>query len=441
MQNYKLSENEIIEFLNTKTETKNKDFKEDLNWDSCNKSEKIEIIKDILAMSNTQDGGIILFGVRDSDYEFIGIPDESFDSFDQTKVNDLLNEYTEPKFTCQVHKHIFQEPKYFEKKIVIIIVPEFKVIPIICKKNFTNSSQKLILRCGAIYIRTEKASSESIPSSSEMKDLIQRATIKNGDELLKNIELLIKGQVLKGSDKESLSNYQTEINGSLDFLKKNIGDKIKGFGYWQFISHPSIYNSERLKEPKDIDELIRKSEVYILGWNLPNTDEDNASNFLSGRQSYTVWNEYIEGYRAYLSGLFLWQRTFVEDNEKFNIKGRRVVDFIRTIRYVTEILLFLKRYYSEIIKDGELILNIYLENISGRQIHTPGPALGIKGNMYIARENNLPIERVISFLDLKIHWQEIANEIIRKIFIVFNADDITKETIAMWQEKLLKGNS
>ena len=179
MQNYKLSEDEIIEFLNTKTETKNKDFKEDLNWNSCDKTEKIEIIKDILAMSNIQDGGMILFGIRDVDYEFIGLSDESFDSFDQTKVNDLLNEYTEPKFTCQVHKHVFQDPKYSGKKTIIIIVPEFKVIPIICKKDFTNSSQKLILKYGAIYIRTEKASSESIPSSSEMKDLIQRATIKN----------------------------------------------------------------------------------------------------------------------------------------------------------------------------------------------------------------------------------------------------------------------
>lgn len=437
MQNYKLSEDEIIEFLNTKTETKNKDFKEDLNWNSCYKSEKIEIIKDILAMSNTQDGGIIIFGVKDSDCEFIGLLDENFDSFDQTKVNDLLNEYTEPKFTCQVHKHIFQDPKYFGKKTVIIIVPEFKVIPIICKKEFTNSSQKLILKCGAIYIRTEKASSESISSSSEMKDLIQRATIKNGDELLKNIELLIKGQSLKGSDKESLSNYKTEITEGLDFLKKNIGDVMKKFGYWQFISYPSIYNPERLKEPKDIDKLIRKSEVDLLGWNLPHTDKDNASNFLSGRQSYTIWKEFIEGYRAYSSGLLLWQRVLIEDTKSYNIGGKPVIDFIRTIRYVTEILNFLFRYYMNFIKEGEIIIEIFLKNIMGRQIFTVNPILDIRENYYISKENDFHFKEIITFLDLKIHWQEIANKIIRKIFLIFNAEDISIKIITDWQNKIL----
>ena len=218
----------------------------------------------------------------------------------------------------------------------------------------------------------------------------------------------------------------------------NIRNEVKDFGYWQFISYPSVYNPERLKEPKDIDELIKKSEVNLLGWNLPHTDlSGNASNFMSGRQSYTIWKEFIEGYRAYLSGLLLWQRVFIEDTKSYNVGGKLVIDFIRTIRYVTEILNFLCRYYINFIKEGEIIIEIFLKNIMGRQIFTVNPILDIRKNFYISKESDFHFKKIITFLDLKIHWQEIAKEIIRKIFLIFNAEDISIKVITDWQKKIL----
>ncbi|MCL4378361.1 MAG: ATP-binding protein [Actinobacteria bacterium] len=436
--NNNLSEEEIIDFLNLKTETKNIDFKEDLDWNFSSKTEKIKIIKDILAMGNTQDGGVIIFGVRDSDYEFIGLGEQSFDSFDQTKVNDLLYEYSDPKFTCQVYKIIFQKLIYTGKRSIVIIVPEFNQIPIICKKDF-DCLQNKILKRGEVYIRTEKANSESVSSSYEMHDLIQRAMLKSGDKLLKNIELLIKGQSPIILEEEALKKIEDEISEGLEFLKDRIGKEINNYGYWQFISYPSAYTAERFEVPKQIDDLIKKSEVNLLGWNLPHTDHNgNASNFIKGRQSFTTWEEFIEGYRAYFSGLFIWQRAFVEDTKLININDKPVLEFIRTIRYVTEILFFLKRFYAEISEESDLALEITLKNLLGRQIYTTNPTLDIWQDYYISKEKNILIKKKISFIDLKINWLEIANEIIRKIFMVFNADDITENTIKTWQEKILK---
>ena len=195
-----------------------------------------------------------------------------------------------------------------------------------------------------------------------------------------------------------------------------------------------------MKEPKDIDKLIRKSEVDLLGWNLPHTDKDNASNFLSGRQSYTIWKEFIEGYRAYLSGLVLWQRVFIEDTKLYNVGGKHVIDFIRTIRYVTEILNFLYRYYMNFIKNDEIIIEIFLKNIMGRQIFAVNPILDIRENYYISKENDFHYKKIVTFLDLKIHWQEIAKEIIKKIFLIFNAEDISIKIITDWQKKILTRN-
>jgi predicted HTH transcriptional regulator len=137
---------EIEHFLQLKSEGKNLDYKQGLNWATCSNDEKAEIVKDILAMSNTQDGGRIIFGVRDNDFEPLGMSDEESASFDQTKINDFLHKYTDPKFTCHVYKRVVDG-----KKFVIIDVPEFTETPIVCKQD-ANSSKggKLILRRGQL---------------------------------------------------------------------------------------------------------------------------------------------------------------------------------------------------------------------------------------------------------------------------------------------------
>lgn len=432
MSKYILSEENIIQIVDKKTETKNIDFKEDLNWDRSSKVDKIGVIKDILAMSNAQDGGMILFGIRDNDFEFIGLPKDSYLSFDQTKVNDLLQEYADPKLSCQVYKKNIKG-----KNLVIITVPEFTEIPIICKKDF-HFGNKQILQTGQIYIRTKKASSEIIPTSHEMRDLVNRATIKRGDELLNSIKVLIKGKPIEKISKKSFEIYNKEIKEGCHFLKKNIGSELNNYGYWEVISYPDTYNPERIKELKNIDDLIKNCEVNLLGWNFPHTDRGkNASNFLNGRQSYTIWKEFVEGYRAYKSGLFLWQRAFVEDTKGYNINNKLVLDFIRTIRYITEFFIFFKRYYLEILKDDNLHVKISLNNICDRQIATLEPVLDIRENYYIAKEENLLIEEDVKYIDLKISYKEIVAKIIKKIFIVFNADDIPDSVISEWQDKII----
>src|SRR5712691_4383756 len=99
-----LTEAEIKELLAQKTETKNLDCKESLNWGITSNDEKCELVKDILAFMNTQDGGCILIGIRDDTLDLVGLEDDVFSSFDTTKVNDFLQNYTDPPASCQVQK-------------------------------------------------------------------------------------------------------------------------------------------------------------------------------------------------------------------------------------------------------------------------------------------------------------------------------------------------
>jgi len=178
---------ELVELLSTRTETRNLDYKESLNWSTSAIDEKAGIIKDVLAMANTAGGGHIVLGVRDSDLIPVGVASDVFESFDQTKTNDFLHRYTDPRFSCQIYKLVADNLRH-----VVIRVEEFPEIPIICKADLNSSrDRKLLLRRGCIYIRTDKATSEAVSSSEEMRELWGRALTKRETSLISTIQSLV----------------------------------------------------------------------------------------------------------------------------------------------------------------------------------------------------------------------------------------------------------
>lgn len=174
-----LTEKDLRELLGRKAEGKNLDYKQSMNWGTATAEQKVAIVKDVLAMANTQDGGKIIFGVRDGDCEAIGQAEEEFQSFDATRFADFLNRYADPSFECVIQKFVIDG-----KKFVSIEVPEFSDVPIICKTDANDSSGRQILKRGATYIRTNRAASEIVPDADAMRDLMNRAVVKRGDELL-----------------------------------------------------------------------------------------------------------------------------------------------------------------------------------------------------------------------------------------------------------------
>ncbi|MBI2819458.1 MAG: ATP-binding protein, partial [Acidobacteria bacterium] len=373
--------------LKIKTESKNLDYKQSLNWEKCSKGEKLEIVKDILAMFNTQDGGRIVFGVRDNDFEFLGLSDDEFTSFDQTRVNDFLHNYTDPQTSCQVYKETVAG-----KRVVVVDVPEFTDTPVVCKQDAHSSkdNSKLILRRGQIYIRTEKGSSEGISTAQQMRELLGRALVKRGDELLHNIERLIRGRPPKREEK-SEDKYQEEIGEVTKFYMDTIEGAIGNHGSWTICARPIEYDPKRIADHKAIRDLIAKSEVHLRGWNFPHTDRDNATNFQKGRQSFTIWEEHIEAYRAYQSGLFVWKMVFWEDASGKSAPDTPVLSFISAIWSITEFTLFMKRYYEELLSDGDLRLDIALIGTSGRRLVSFKPEVSLRQN-YVSKEGTIRLQ-------------------------------------------------
>src|SRR5580698_9420835 len=159
-----LSNTQLEDLLSQKTETKNLDCKASFSWRDADNDTKCELVKDILAFMNTQNGGVIVIGVQDDTLEPVGMTESDFASFDTTKVNDFLHRYTDPKASCEVQKLTSGGLRF-----VVINALEFSDSPIICKKaaNSSKESSKTILNLGGVYVRTEKATSVLVPTSEE----------------------------------------------------------------------------------------------------------------------------------------------------------------------------------------------------------------------------------------------------------------------------------
>ena len=426
-----MTEADFEEIISKNTELKNHDFKLSINWEKSAKEERGKIIKDILAMTNTQDGGNILFGVRDKDYELVGMAEEDFSSLDTAKVNDLLHAYADPKFSCEVYKLTVRG-----KLAACISVPEFRETPNICKANLHSADNKTqILRAGAVYVRGDDGKSISA-GAHEMRELLGRAVIKRGDGLLEDIRRLILGK-LRVSEKDIEEEYALEIKGSDDFLYPSVGSKFTHYGGWEIWAYPTTYQKERIPRAQELKKLIESSEVSLRGWNFPHTDKKDAGYFSGGYQSVTTWERYHEGYRAYQSGLFAWKRIFPEDLDNNKDKeNRRVLSYVLAIYELTECFLFLKRFYEGQPSVEGVHVKLRMNGLANRSIVSLDPGFWITEEL-VSKDPGFLHEESFSIVDLKASANGIACRIIQRIFLIFGWDDITEKAIDEWQQKLL----
>jgi hypothetical protein len=114
----------IVELIEKQIETANLDFKEGFEWTRDNRDKRFELIKDILGMANTRDGGTIILGVKDDTRDLVGVSREIWDSFDQSAVAEMVHQKSTPKVNLQVIKTEVQG-----KRVVALTVEE------ICRRS------------------------------------------------------------------------------------------------------------------------------------------------------------------------------------------------------------------------------------------------------------------------------------------------------------------
>jgi hypothetical protein len=227
------------------------------------------------------------------------------------------------------------------------------------------------------------------------------------------------------------------------YFKEVLPGEVDRDGYWELKAMPMVYLADRMPDTATVTRHLFEAQVVLRGWDFPHIDKDTMSNFANGRQSHTnfVFSfRHLEAHRAYRSGLFVWRAAFWEDGPEFSEGHRRgegkVLSFVNVIYTVTEMFVFLKRYYSQVAEDGEVHVSLEMKGIKKRRFIALGDAMPWHGNC-VSSEAEWTTEADYSVSELRASAEEIAIGFIRKIFEVFNWNNPDPNWIRMWQQKLL----
>ena len=145
-------------------ETQTFDVKDSCAWNVDS------IVKDILAMSNVQDGGYILIGVEDGTFARHGISAAHKATYDLDIMKDQMAPYADPHTNFALE---FPRDHTGLEYAVIRVFP-FEEQPVICRKNGKE------VHAGVLYYRNRagRVQSAAVSNAHDMREIITNATVK-----------------------------------------------------------------------------------------------------------------------------------------------------------------------------------------------------------------------------------------------------------------------
>jgi hypothetical protein len=207
---------------------------------------------------------------------------------------------------------------------------------------------------------------------------------------------------------------------------------------YEVLAYPTVYNPNRIASIPQAADAVRSNEVSLRGWNFPHTDRENAGPFAKGFQSTTMLGASVEGYRLYLSGLFMWRRPYWEDVDGHKSeKGRPVLSFIAAIYSFTEFFLFLSRLYERIAPDATIHVVTTMSGCNGRELATFDARVHLLPS-FVAQDDVIRQKRDVQVAELRGSHLAIAAGMVKHALHVFGWMDATDAMIATWQQRLLK---
>lgn len=134
------------------------------------------VIRSVLGMTNTQDGGRVILGVREQlgHAEFIGMTEAEAMSWNIDIFGDKSATWVDPAVSVdiEVKRH---QGRYF----VVVEVDEFDDKPVFARKGYQSPAGDMVLREGALYVRgSRKPETVEVRTSEEMRRLLELALNK-----------------------------------------------------------------------------------------------------------------------------------------------------------------------------------------------------------------------------------------------------------------------
>ena len=186
-------------------ESTNLEYKRSAPWQEL----RIAIIRTVLGMANTRDGGHIVVGVvENSDGTFLaeGVKEEHLETFPteedfQAAVNGFAEPFIDPRVNVEQHQG---------RSFLVVTVLELEEQPILCTK-----AEGHRLKEGALYVRSRrKPETVEVRTPTDMRALMRLATDKAlGRELerLRALGLLPEERARRDTDEAPFAKQREDI--------------------------------------------------------------------------------------------------------------------------------------------------------------------------------------------------------------------------------------
>ena len=168
---------ELELLIHSEQESRNVEFKVSFAWGKRQPRADLraKVIRTILAMANTPDGGAIVIG-KGNDGSLLGVQPPHLTTWTQDAVCEGANDHASPSVSVTVSKRTVDG-----KAFVVVQVAPFDAIPVACCKQLmvrdpTTQKDVCCLLKGGLYARSlHKIESALVASAEEMRDILDRA--------------------------------------------------------------------------------------------------------------------------------------------------------------------------------------------------------------------------------------------------------------------------
>lgn len=414
----------------------------------------LNLTRHVLGMANAG-GGFIVIGFDDHDGKLerdSNIPDEVISSYEVTKFCQMVNsKIADERVDLLIHKITFEDRVY-----PIIEVREFANQPFFCKSTCKDTKGNVILKQGALYIRTGETNTVEMANPKDWKRLVDVMVHKHNEGFLDEFRRLLESF----QKSATLTNLQvsvsdgTQVGDKLEIRKESAqevsqsdltwfrkqrtfaieGMKTNGFEpkYFEVTSQPIGY-SRKLGDSARLLEVMQRSKMNNTGWpqglvlynnvNSPKPMEDGVFETIVGSRDWLSFDHWA------LSdlGLYYFMRNFYEDVEKREVPW---LAFDTQIWRIAEAIDHTFNLYSNLgFKPADQIcLMIVYSGLNGRHLTVTDPRRMMWGNRVAAADSST--WKVITSLDeLKVNRRQLISEIVRKVSLLFDFFEPTQGVI------------
>ncbi|MBI2797434.1 MAG: ATP-binding protein [Gemmatimonadetes bacterium] len=158
-------------------ETRSVELKASMPW--ADLGTKAKVLKAVAALANTADGGLLLFGLTESDppgtHALTGVPEAVSAGFATDDVASFVNSHVYPSVSLDV-RHVVVEGL----QVVGIAVRQFTDIPVMITKALDIPGEKgSAVKLGAIYVRGLKLNATcELSAPDDLRELVRLASLR-----------------------------------------------------------------------------------------------------------------------------------------------------------------------------------------------------------------------------------------------------------------------